>query len=239
MNKNDKEIGIVLGIVGVIILALTEYMLILNQTFIAMGGIAVFVGICFGMVILTGKKDDQTANLERMGDRINEQSRTIMSLEAQIAKYKRIVGELTDVNEAATSAKPAEPAKPVIEEPVRPMLEEPVVEEPAKPVIEEPITSITEEPVVEEPEIPAEPVVDDKKDDLTEDVKEETKDEIADEITEDTTENDKEETIEEITEEITEEIKDGIKEELPAKEPEVQDVVIEIEDDDDLVLTIK
>jgi len=194
MRKKDKNTIIVLGIVGVLLIALAECMLITNHVIVAMVAIAAFVADCFGMVAVAGHKDDQTANIEFMSERLNEQSRTIMSLEGQVAKYKRIVGELTAKNEAQVVA--SEPVK--VEEPV-------IIPEPVK--VEEPV--IIPEPVkVEEPVIIPEPV----------------------------------------------KVVEDIKEELPASKPEVPEVkadiktdnneeieiqVINIDEDDDLTLTIK
>jgi hypothetical protein len=56
--------------------------------------------VCLGMVVVAGKKDDQTETIEQLNQTISEQSRRIMNTEGQLARYKRELAEATGKNEA-------------------------------------------------------------------------------------------------------------------------------------------
>ena len=72
----------------------------IRQTKDTMAGVGLFVIVCLGMVVVAGKKDDQTETIEQLNQTISEQSRRIMNTEGQLARYKRELAEATGKNEA-------------------------------------------------------------------------------------------------------------------------------------------
>ena len=52
------------------------------------------------LVVVAGKKDDQTETIEQLNQTVSEQSRRIMNTEGQLARYKRELAEATGKNEA-------------------------------------------------------------------------------------------------------------------------------------------
>ena len=89
MKKSDRLKIVILGITGLLILIGTGIFIFIGQSICTMAGVGLFVIVCLGMVVVAGKKDDQT-----------EQSRRIMNTEGQLARYKRELAEATGKNEA-------------------------------------------------------------------------------------------------------------------------------------------
>ena len=100
MKKSDRLRIIILGIIGLPILIGIGIFIFIGQSICTMAGVGLFVVVCIGMVIVTGKKDDQTETIEQLNQTISEQSRRIMNTEGQLARYKRELAEATGKNEA-------------------------------------------------------------------------------------------------------------------------------------------
>lgn len=100
MKKSDRLRIIILGIIGLLILIGIGIFIFNGQSICTMAGVGLFVVVCIGMVIVTGKKDDQTETIEQLNQTISEQSRRIMNTEGQLARYKRELAEATGKNEA-------------------------------------------------------------------------------------------------------------------------------------------
>ena len=100
MKKSDRLRIIILGIIGLLILIGIGIFIFIGQSICTMAGVGLFVVVCIGMVIVTGKKDDQTETIEQLNQTISEQSRMIMNTEGQLARYKRELAEATGKNEA-------------------------------------------------------------------------------------------------------------------------------------------
>lgn len=100
MKKSDRLRIIILGIIGLLILIGIGIFIFIGQCICIMAGVGLFVVVCIGMVIVTGKKDDQTETIEQLNQTISEQSRRIMNTEGQLARYKRELAEATGKNEA-------------------------------------------------------------------------------------------------------------------------------------------
>lgn len=100
MKKSDRLRIIILGIIGLLILIGIGIFIFIGQSICTMAGVGLFVVVCIGMVIVTGKKDDQTETIEQLNQIISEQSRRIMNTEGQLARYKRELAEATGKNEA-------------------------------------------------------------------------------------------------------------------------------------------
>lgn len=100
MKKSDRLRIIILGIIGLLILIGIGIFIFIGQSICIMAGVGLFVVVCTGMVIVTGKKDDQTETIEQLNQTISEQSRRIMNTEGQLARYKRELAEATGKNEA-------------------------------------------------------------------------------------------------------------------------------------------
>ena len=99
MKKSDRLRIIILGIIGLLILIGIGIFIFIGQSICTMAGVGLFVVVCIGMVIVTGKKDDQTETIEQLNQTISEQSRRIMNTEGQLARYKRELAEATGKNE--------------------------------------------------------------------------------------------------------------------------------------------
>lgn len=97
MKKSDRLKIVILGITGLLILIGTGIFIFIGQS---MAGVGLFVIVCLGMVVVAGKKDDQTETIEQLNQTISEQSRRIMNTEGQLARYKRELAEATGKNEA-------------------------------------------------------------------------------------------------------------------------------------------
>ena len=100
MKKSDRLRIIILGIIGLLILIGIGIFIFIGQSICTMAGVGLFVVVCIGMVIVTGKKDDQTETIEQLNQTISEQSRRIMNTEGQLARYKRELAEATGKSEA-------------------------------------------------------------------------------------------------------------------------------------------
>ena len=100
MKKSDRLRIIILGIIGLLILIGIGIFIFIGQSICTMAGVGLFVVVCIRMVIVTGKKDDQTETIEQLNQTISEQSRRIMNTEGQLARYKRELAEATGKNEA-------------------------------------------------------------------------------------------------------------------------------------------
>lgn len=100
MKKSDRLRIIILGIIGLLILIGIGIFIFIGQSICTMAGVGLFVVVCIGMVIVTGKKDDQIETIEQLNQTISEQSRRIMNTEGQLARYKRELAEATGKNEA-------------------------------------------------------------------------------------------------------------------------------------------
>ena len=100
MKKSDRLRIIILGIIGLLILIGIGIFIFIGQSICTMAGVGLFVVVCIGMVIVTGKKDDQTETIEQLNQTISEQNRRIMNTEGQLARYKRELAEATGKNEA-------------------------------------------------------------------------------------------------------------------------------------------
>ena len=100
MKKSDRLRIIILGIIGLLILIGIGIFIFIGQSICTMAGVGLFVVVCIGMVIVTGKKDDQTETIEQLNQTISEQSRRIMNTEGKLARYKRELAEAADKNEA-------------------------------------------------------------------------------------------------------------------------------------------
>ena len=94
MKKSDRLKIVILGITGLLILIGTGIFIFIGQS------ICTMAGVCLGMVVVAGKKDDQTETIEQLNQTISEQSRRIMNTEGQLARYKRELAEATGKNEA-------------------------------------------------------------------------------------------------------------------------------------------
>ena len=99
MKKSDRLKIVILGITGLLILIGTGIFIFIGQSICTMAGVGLFVIVCLGMVVVAGKKDDQTETIEQLNQTISEQSR-IMNTEGQLARYKRELAEATGKNEA-------------------------------------------------------------------------------------------------------------------------------------------
>lgn len=103
MKKSDRLKIVILGITGLLILIGTGIFIFIGQSICTMAGVGLFVIVCLGMVVVAGKKDDQTETIEQLNQTISEQSRRIMNImntEGQLARYKRELAEATGKNEA-------------------------------------------------------------------------------------------------------------------------------------------
>lgn len=100
MKKSDRLKIVILGITGLLILIGTGIFIFIGQSICTMAGVGLFVIVCLGMVVVAGKKDDQTETIEQLNQTISEQSRRIMNTEWQLARYKRELAEATGKNEA-------------------------------------------------------------------------------------------------------------------------------------------
>lgn len=100
MKKSDRLRIIILGIIGLLILIGIGIFIFIGQSICTMASVGLFVVVCIGMVIVTGKKDDQTETIEQLNQTISEQSRRIMNTEGQLARYRRELAEATGKNEA-------------------------------------------------------------------------------------------------------------------------------------------
>ena len=87
MKKSDRLRIIILGIIGLLILIGIGIFIFIGQSICTMAGVGLFVVVCIGMVIVTGKKDDQTETIEQLNQTISEQSRRIMNTEGQLASH--------------------------------------------------------------------------------------------------------------------------------------------------------
>jgi len=97
LKKSDRLKIVILGITGLLILIGTGIFIFIGQSICTMAGVGLFVIVCLGMVVVAGKKDDQTETIEQT---VSEQSRRIMNTEGQLARYKRELAEATGKNEA-------------------------------------------------------------------------------------------------------------------------------------------
>ena len=114
MKKSDRLKIVILGITGLLILIGTGIFIFIGQSICTMAGVGLFVIVCLGMVVVAGKKDDQTETIEeweqglqtalqrieQLNQTVSEQSRRIMNTEGQLARYKRELAEATGKNEA-------------------------------------------------------------------------------------------------------------------------------------------
>ena len=89
MKKSDRLKIVILGITGLLILIGTGIFIFIGQSICTMAGVGFFVIVCLGMVVVAGKKDDQTETIEQL-----------MNTEGQLARYKRELAEATGKNEA-------------------------------------------------------------------------------------------------------------------------------------------
>ena len=60
MKKSDRLKIVILGITGLLILIGTGIFIFIGQSICTMAGVGLFVIVCLGMVVVAGKKDDQT-----------------------------------------------------------------------------------------------------------------------------------------------------------------------------------
>ena len=79
MKKSDRLKIVILGITGLLILIGTGIFIFIGQSICTMAGVGLFVIVCLGMVVVAGKKDDQTETIEQLNQTISEQSRRIMN----------------------------------------------------------------------------------------------------------------------------------------------------------------
>ena len=64
MKKSDRLKIVILGITGLLILIGTGIFIFIGQSICTMAGVGLFVIVCLGMVVVAGKKDDQTETIE-------------------------------------------------------------------------------------------------------------------------------------------------------------------------------
>ena len=76
MKKSDRLKIVILGITGLLILIGTGIFIFIGQSICTMAGVGLFVIVCLGMVVVAGKKDDQTETIEQLNQTISEQSRS-------------------------------------------------------------------------------------------------------------------------------------------------------------------
>ena len=77
MKKSDRLKIVILGITGLLILIGTGIFIFIGQSICTMAGVGLFVIVCLGMVVVAGKKDDQTETIEQLNQTISEQSRIL------------------------------------------------------------------------------------------------------------------------------------------------------------------
>ena len=85
MKKSDRLKIVILGITGLLILIGTGIFIFIGQSICTMAGVGLFVIVCLGMVVVAGKKDDQTETIEQLNQTISEQSRRIIMRTSSVA----------------------------------------------------------------------------------------------------------------------------------------------------------
>lgn len=99
MKKKEKNQITALGLLGIALLMGIMYALFNGMILVAMILVSCFVMDCLFMVMIATHVDDQTEKINFLNDKVNAQNRSIMSMEGQIAKYKRMLAEVNRKNE--------------------------------------------------------------------------------------------------------------------------------------------